>query len=141
MNLLRVSPRSPYLFAYLALLPGCVLGALGLLVYALMSGPGAIDFGKVLAASVLVFVFFGFALAVGALLVTFYMLPVTWLLLRLRMAGPMPMLFFSVLPGAGLWLFGAADYRKFAGYLLGFGAGVGLSFCVLAYRRASGDKA
>ena len=134
MNLLTATPRSPYLYAYLALLPGCILGGLGLLVYLLASGPGEIDVGKFLAASVLVFVSSGFALAIGAALVTFYSLPMIWLLLRMRLAGPLLMFLVSVIPGAALWLLGATDYHRFSLFLLGFGAGVGLSYCVLAYR-------
>jgi hypothetical protein len=137
MSLLTAAPRSPYLYAYLALLPGCVLGGLGLLVYLLASGPGVIDVGKVLTAVVLVFVSCGFALAVGAALVTFYSLPMIWLLLRMRVAGPPLMFLVSVIPGAALWLLGAADYHKFSLFLLGFGASVGLSYCVLAYRSSA----
>jgi hypothetical protein len=140
MSLLTAAPRSPYLYAYLALLPGCVLGALGVLVYLLVSGPGAIDVGKFLAALALVFISAGFALAIGALLVTFYSLPMIWLLLRLRLAGPPLMFLVSVIPGTALWLLGAADYRKFSLFLLGFGASVGLSFCILAYRQRAGNK-
>ena len=137
MSLLTATPRSPFLYAYLALLPGCVLGGIGLLVYLLVSGPGAIDVGKFLTALVLVFVSSGFALAVGVALVTVYSLPVIWLLLRMRVAGPPLMFLVSVFPGAALWLLGAADYHKFSLFLLGFGASVGLSYCVLAYRKAA----
>jgi hypothetical protein len=140
MNVLTASPRSPYLYAYLALLPGCLVGALGLLVYSLVSGPGAIDLGKFMLSLLLVFVWFGFALAVGALLVTFYSLPMIWLLLRVNVAGPALMFLISVLPGTALWLLGAAEYLKFSVFLLGFGASVGFSFCVLAYRRGDGGK-
>lgn len=140
MNLLTATPRSPYLNAYLALLPGCALGAVALLVYALAFGPGAVDVGKFAIASILVFIWFGYALALGACLVTLYCLPVIWFLLRMRVAGPALMVLTAVLPGLALLALGSVEYRTFSWYLLGFGGSVGLSFCALAYRGpAPGD--
>ncbi|HMB57536.1 MAG TPA: hypothetical protein VKM35_10040 [Arenimonas sp.] len=128
-------PRAPYMYAYVALLPGCVLGALGLLAYALMAGPGSVDFSAVVVAALLVLVWFGYSLVVGVALISIYVVPMIWLLLRLRLAGPVPMIVVSLLPGAALWLLGATQYQKFALFLLGFGACVGLAYCLLAYRK------
>jgi hypothetical protein len=140
MNLFSATPRSPYLFAYLSLLPGCLLGAFGLFVYSLISGPGSVDVATVLVALVLVFVWCGYSLAVGVLLITVYVLPSIWVLMRARTAGPLPMFVLSVLPGIVLYL-GWAQYQKFALFLLGFGACVGLSYCLLAYRKPAAERA
>lgn len=134
MNLLTANPRSPYLFAYLSLLPSCVLGALGWLGYALVSGPGAIDVGKFVLAAVMVLIWFVYSLAVGAVLITVYSLPMIWLLRRLRIAGPLPIVAVSALPGAALLTYGAGQYRAFSWAVLALGACAGLAFCALAYR-------
>ena len=134
MNLFTATPRSPYPLAYLSLLPGCGLGAIGLLVYSLVSGPGPVDVAKFLVAALLVFVWCGYSLAVGTVLITVYVLPAIWMLMRARIAAPLPMLLIAVLPGSALYLI-SAQYRTFALYLLGFGGCVGLSFCALAYRQ------
>lgn len=135
MGLLTTTPRSPYLNAYLALLPGCALGTLGLLIYTLVCAPGAVDLGLFLIALVMVLVWFGYSLVVGVFLVSLYTVPLIWGLLRMRAANPVSMLIVSVLPGAALWSLGGADHRKFSLFLLGFGACTGLSYCVLAYRQ------
>src|SRR5436190_24084364 len=113
MNLFSARPRSPFLHAYLSLLPGCALGGLGLLAYALMTGPGAVDIAKFLVALVLVFVWCGYSFAVGVVLVTVYVLPLAWLLLRAGIAGPVPMFLVGVAPGIALDL-ASAEYRPFA---------------------------
>jgi hypothetical protein len=127
------------MYAYLALLPGCLLGGIGLLVYTLLAGPGHVDIGTVLIAAVLVFVWCGYSLAVGVVLITIYAVPMIWLLLRVRLAGPVSMILVSVIPGAAMVMLGGAEYRKFSWFLLGFGASVGISYCLLAYRRRKGD--
>ena len=136
MNPITAKPRSPYLLAYAALLPGCVLGGLGLLAYSLLAGPGKVDFAGILIAAVLVFVWCGYAFAVGVILVSIYAVPMIWLFGRIGIPGPIPIMLMSVLPGTALLLLGAAEYRKFSWFLLGFGVSVGLSYCLLAYRKA-----
>src|SRR4029079_6303544 len=118
MSLLTIRPRSPYLFAFLAVLPGCLLGGVGLLVYTLLAGPGQMDAAGIIVASVLVFVWCGYSLAVGVALVTIYVLPMIWLLLRINFAGPISMILVSVLPGAALCLLAGAEYRKFSWFVL-----------------------
>jgi len=139
MNLLTTPSRSPYMYAYLALLPGCVLGGVGLFVYALLGGPGQVDVTAILIAAVLVLVWCAYSLVVGVVLVTVYALPMIWLLVRIRLAGPIPIFLMSAAPGTALLLLGNEEYRKFAWFLLGFGASVGLSYCALAYRKRDGE--
>jgi hypothetical protein len=135
MSLLTNRPRRPYWYAYLALLPGCVLGGIGLLVYTMLAGPGQTDVAGLIVAALLIFVWCGYSLAVGIVLITIYVLPMIWLLLRINLAGPVSMIFVSVLPGAALLLLGGAEYQKFSWFMLGFGLSVGISYCALAYRK------
>jgi hypothetical protein len=135
MNLFTANARYPYLLAYIALVPGCLLGGLGLLIYSLAAGPGAVDLSAILIAGVLVLVWSAYSFIVGVALVTFYALPMIWLLRRIDVGGPLPVFAMSVLPGIGMLLFGGNEYAKFSWFLLGFGASVGISYCAMAYRK------
>jgi hypothetical protein len=138
MNLFTASPQRPYLQAYLALLPGCVLAGIGLLVYLLATGPGKIDLAGILVTALLVFVWCGYSFAVGVLLVSLYALPMIWLLKRMGAAGPAPIFLMSLLPGVASLMLGGEEYRKFSWFLLGFGASVGISYCAMAFRTRKG---
>ena len=131
MSILTHQPNRPYRNLLLAALIGVPAGSL---LYSLILAAfqaSSLSQAATLVADALFASYIGYiAMAVLLLL---YGLPVMWLSLHFRLAGPLVALLVALLPGICLLLFGSI-YETLIWLPLMISAATGISFVMLAYR-------